>query len=61
LKGGRETRISLDRPVPVHLVYRTAIAKPDGGMAWRDDVYGRDAVILDALRAAGVGLPGTSS
>ncbi|EKE43496.1 peptidoglycan binding domain protein, putative [Oceaniovalibus guishaninsula JLT2003] len=57
LRTGRETRIDLERPVPVHLIYRTAIAKPNGGMQYRDDVYGRDAAILEALIRAGVALP----
>ncbi|PZX18489.1 murein L,D-transpeptidase YcbB/YkuD [Palleronia aestuarii] len=54
LRSGRETRVSLDVPVPVHLVYRTAIAKPAGGMSYRADIYGRDAALLAALGRAGV-------
>ncbi len=54
LKTGRETRVDLKEPVPVHLVYRTAISKPKGGMEYRRDVYGRDAKIFNALTKAGV-------
>lgn len=54
LEGGRETRVNLHAPLPVHLVYRTALAPADGTLAFRRDVYGRDARILAALRAAGV-------
>jgi len=54
LKTGRETRVDLKTPVPVHLIYRTAIAKPKGGMEYRRDVYGRDAKIFNALSKAGV-------
>lgn len=54
LKTGRETRVDLKTPVPVHLIYRTAIAKPKGGMQYRRDVYGRDAKIFNALVQAGV-------
>lgn len=61
LDTGRETQIDLARPIPVHLVYRTAIAKPGGGMGYRRDIYGRDARILAALRAAGVAMPGGAS
>jgi murein L,D-transpeptidase YcbB/YkuD len=57
LNSGSETRVNLEQPVPVHLVYRTAYTKPDGGMEYRNDVYGRDARILEALRAAGVAIP----
>ena len=54
LKTGRETRVDLKEPVPVHLIYRTAISKPKGGMEYRRDVYGRDAKIFNALTKAGV-------
>lgn len=54
LKTGSETRVDLKEPVPVHLIYRTAISKPKGGMEYRRDVYGRDAKIFSALTKAGV-------
>jgi len=54
LKTGAETRVDLKEPVPVHLIYRTAISKPKGGMEYRRDVYGRDAKIFSALTKAGV-------
>ncbi|SPJ22825.1 L,D-transpeptidase family protein [Palleronia abyssalis] len=56
LNSGNNTRVNLDQPLPVHLVYRTAISKPGGGMEYRDDIYGRDARILSALQAEGVPL-----
>ncbi|HHI71869.1 MAG TPA: murein L,D-transpeptidase [Rhodobacteraceae bacterium] len=56
LKTGRETKIDLKEPVPVHLIYRTAISKPKGGMEYRRDIYGRDAKIFRALSKAGVAL-----
>lgn len=58
LNAGREARVNLETPLPVHLVYRTAVAKPGGGIEFRADIYGRDARILDALLAAGVSMPG---
>ncbi|WP_375261606.1 murein L,D-transpeptidase [Palleronia sp.] len=57
LNSGNNTRVGLVEPLPVHLVYRTAIAKPGGGVEYRGDIYGRDALILDALRTEGVELP----
>jgi len=54
LKTGVESRVNLKAPVPVHLIYRTAISKPKGGMEYRRDVYGRDAKIFNALIKAGV-------
>ncbi|MGC9418103.1 MAG: L,D-transpeptidase family protein [Rhodovulum sp.] len=52
----RETRVDLVRPLPVHIIYRTAVTDPKGHMQYRRDVYGRDAAIFDALQAAGVAL-----
>ncbi|MCV6584110.1 MAG: L,D-transpeptidase family protein [Marinibacterium sp.] len=53
----KERRVDLDQPVPVHLIYRTAVITPRGGLEFRRDVYGRDAAIGAALAAAGVALP----
>ncbi|MCI2393190.1 L,D-transpeptidase family protein [Aliiroseovarius sediminis] len=58
LNTGRETRIDLDQPVPVHLVYRTAIAPVKGRVNYRRDIYGRDAKLWQALQNAGVALRG---
>lgn len=52
-----ENSVSLETPVPVHLVYYTAWPTAKGGMSYARDVYGRDAVIFDALIDAGVELP----
>ncbi|QFU08563.1 murein L,D-transpeptidase [Rhodobacteraceae bacterium THAF1] len=57
LNSGQNSRVNLADPLPVHIVYRTAIAKPGGGMEYRDDIYGRDARILSALQAEGVTMP----
>ena len=57
LNSGKNTRVDLSNPLPVHLVYRTAIAKPGGGVEYRDDIYGRDAQILEALQVEGVEMP----
>jgi murein L,D-transpeptidase YcbB/YkuD len=56
LDSGRETRIDLEQHVPVHLIYRTAITRAGGHVQFRDDVYGRDARIWQALAQAGVSL-----
>nr|WP_245882762.1 L,D-transpeptidase family protein [Yoonia sediminilitoris] len=60
LRTGRETRVDLDQPVPVHLVYRTAFTQADGRMQYRRDVYGRDARIWNALARAGVAVRAVS-
>jgi L,D-transpeptidase YcbB len=54
LKTGRESVIKMVQPVPVHLVYFTAYPNAKGQMNYRRDVYGRDALIFDALTEAGV-------
>jgi L,D-transpeptidase YcbB len=53
---GRETRVDLKSPIPVHIIYRTAFTTPRGQMQYRRDFYGRDAKIWDALSNAGVAL-----
>lgn len=60
LRTGRETRVDLDQPVPVHIVYRTAFTKADGRMQYRRDVYGRDGRIWNALSRAGVAVRAVS-
>ena len=54
LNRRKERRVNLEAPVPVHLTYRTAWVDEDGTHQFRADVYGRDARVLAALRAAGV-------
>ncbi len=56
LKTGQETKVVLDRPIPVHLIYRTAFVSTTGDIEFRRDVYGRDAKIWSALSQAGVAL-----
>ncbi|WP_386682200.1 murein L,D-transpeptidase [Loktanella sp. R86503] len=54
LKTGAESRVDLQEPVPVHIVYRTAFTDVTGAMQFRRDVYGRDAAIWEALAQTGV-------
>lgn len=58
LRSGRETKVVLNEPVPVHLIYRTAVTNARGHTEYRADVYGRDAKIWTALSRAGVVLGG---
>jgi L,D-transpeptidase YcbB len=57
LKSGKNTKVYLEQPIPVHLIYRTAFTTLQGGIEYRRDVYGRDAKIWKALAQAGVELP----
>ncbi|MCE3286336.1 MAG: hypothetical protein K0R70_2592 [Steroidobacteraceae bacterium] len=50
LVDSKQTRtVTLAKPVPVLILYWTAQPRADGQMAFRNDVYGRDAVTLAAL------------
>jgi len=61
LATGQETQIDLEQPVPVHLVYRTAFTDARGQTHYREDVYGRDAKIWNALMREGVTSVATAS
>ena len=54
LRSGTETRVNLDEPVPVHIVYRTAFTHTTGQLNFRRDVYSRDSRIWNALANEGV-------
>ncbi|NRA98255.1 MAG: L,D-transpeptidase family protein [Rhodobacteraceae bacterium] len=56
LNSGQLTRINLETPIPVHLVYRTAFVNGKEGVQFRRDFYGRDAKVFRALQDAGVAL-----
>ncbi len=56
LATGREQRVDLVTPVPVHLDYRTAFTDAEGKLQFRRDVYGRDAAIWAALAREGVAI-----
>jgi L,D-transpeptidase YcbB len=53
-----ERYVTLEEPITVHIVYRTAWADAEGGVQYRADVYGRDRRVLEALAARGVAMPG---
>lgn len=43
MHAGDEKHVRLSAPIPVHIVYFTAWADEQGGLHFRDDVYGFDA------------------
>ena len=45
-------QVNLTRPVPVHIVYATSVAREDGVVLFYDDIYGHDRT-LAALLAKG--------
>jgi murein L,D-transpeptidase YcbB/YkuD len=48
--GTGERDIHLNTPIPVHITYQTAFVDDAGHLVIRDDVYGRDARVLAALK-----------
>ncbi|MEO1312707.1 MAG: L,D-transpeptidase family protein [Pseudomonadota bacterium] len=54
LNSGREQYVNLEVPVPVYLTYQSAWIDEGGVPQYRDDIYGRDGRVFDALSAAGV-------
>ncbi|MCO6381964.1 murein L,D-transpeptidase [Oceanicola sp. 502str15] len=61
LRTGAESMVKLDVQIPVHLIYRTAFTQARGHMNYRDDIYGRDARIWNAMAEMGVKLRGVES
>jgi murein L,D-transpeptidase YcbB/YkuD len=51
LASGETHTINLNRPVPVYLVYFTAFTDDEGQVVFRRDIYARDRVVIQALRA----------
>ena len=54
LDTGKETVVTLEKEVPVHIIYRTAFTDAKGKVHFRRDIYGRDAKIWRALAKEGV-------
>ncbi len=47
--GGEQTIVSLPEPLPVHILYWTAVVQEDGKVVFRSDIYGRDEELARAL------------
>ena len=47
--GPNDVTVKLDRPVPVFIVYATALAYENGEVHFYDDIYGHDADLAQAL------------
>lgn len=44
--------VTLEEPVPVYILYRTAFVNPDdGALVFYNDIYGRDTLLIQALLA----------
>jgi murein L,D-transpeptidase YcbB/YkuD len=50
--GDNEININFPNPIPVHLTYQTAFVDQDGKLQFRDDIYGRDARMIQILKGS---------
>jgi murein L,D-transpeptidase YcbB/YkuD len=47
--GADSRRVNLDKPIPVLIVYGTAVVRDDGQVQFFDDIYGHDAALEEVL------------
>jgi murein L,D-transpeptidase YcbB/YkuD len=58
MKSGKDNlQVNLTNPIPVLILYGTAVVDPDGGVSFFDDIYGYDDELQKAL-AKGYPYPG---
>ena len=50
--GNSEININFKKPVWVHLTYQTAFVDGDGKLQFRDDLYGRDARMIEIMKGS---------
>jgi murein L,D-transpeptidase YcbB/YkuD len=53
VKSGERMIVTLKEPLPVHIAYLTAWVNKDDTVHFRNDVYGRDAILAEALLGPG--------
>ena len=51
LDSVKDFRINLPEPIPVHIFYCTAWTHEDGTIHFRQDIYNRDILVLNALKS----------
>jgi murein L,D-transpeptidase YcbB/YkuD len=61
VKTHRTQRLALSDPLPVYFLYWTAVAHPDGSVAFRSDRYDRDPPLIAALSGSRHGAAATSA
>jgi murein L,D-transpeptidase YcbB/YkuD len=52
MNSGVEQFVRVQKPIPVLIVYQTAVADTDGTVHYFNDVYGHDHALADALEKA---------
>ncbi len=49
MNGDTTVQVNLDKPIPVLILYSTAVVEPDGEVRFFDDIYGHDASLAKVL------------
>jgi len=49
MNGDQTVEVHLDKPIPVLILYTTAVVEPDGAVHFFRDIYGQDAELAKAL------------
>ena len=49
MNGDQTVEVHLDKPIPVLILYTSAVVEPDGGVHFFRDIYGQDAELAKAL------------
>ena len=49
MNAGVERYVRVPKPIPVLIVYQTAVAEPDGSLRYYNDIYGHDRVLANAF------------
>ena len=57
MNGDTSVQVNLDKPIPVLILYSTAVVEPDGEVRFFEDIYGHDASLVKVL-ANGYPYPG---
>jgi L,D-transpeptidase YcbB len=51
MNGDTTVQVNLDKPIPVLILYSTAVVEPDGEVRFFDDIYGYDKSLAQVLAA----------
>jgi L,D-transpeptidase YcbB len=51
MNGDTTVQVNLDKPIPVLILYSTAVVEPDGEVRFFDDIYGYDKSLAKVLAA----------
>jgi len=49
MNGNTTVQVNLDKPIPVLILYSTAVVEPDNEVRFFDDIYGYDASLARVL------------